>query len=294
MMCKPNPGKQSLNKLQGRSNGAGTRRNGVTSNSFDLHYPDTIARPVLGFQVRTDESRADRSHSHAKAQLLYTVSGFVEIESDAGNLVVPPGSVTWIPSGVAHCVRAGALARFGCVYLDPDLSSDLPDRTELFQINPLVRELLLRFSDGPSQDEGDEGRQARMAGVLVDELASSRSPAKASPLPRDPRLLRLVNALLAEPERRLTIEQWGKQVGASHRTLSRLFQKEVGKSFSAWRQELHVDLAVRALEAGTPVATIAFRLGYDSPSAFIAMFKKNTGHTPGNYADARLGGAQRP
>jgi hypothetical protein len=56
-----------------------------------------MTRPVLGFQVSadesmSDESRSDRSHSHAKAQLLYTLSGLVEIVSGTGNLVIPPGA----------------------------------------------------------------------------------------------------------------------------------------------------------------------------------------------------------
>jgi AraC-like DNA-binding protein len=31
------------------------------------------------------------------------------------------------------------------------------------------------------------------------------------------------------------------------------------------------------------VTTVAFEVGYDSPSAFIAMFRKTLGATPGRY-----------
>ena len=263
-----------------------------SSSSDPLLYPDTISGPVIGFQVSTDVLRTDQLHRHKKAQLLYTMSGHVEVDCAGGHLLVPPSSAAWIPSGMAHRVRVGANARFGCVYLNPDLVSTLPTRMEHFRINPLVRELLLRFSNGLLYNDDDECRQTRMASVLVDELGSRCGITNTAISSRDPRLQRLITAMLAEPGRRLTIEHWGKLVGASHRTLTRLFQNEVGKSFSAWRQELHVELAIRELEAGTPVASIAIHLGYDSPSAFIAMFKKNTGYTPGSYAEARIAAAR--
>jgi AraC-like DNA-binding protein len=40
------------------------------------------------------------------------------------------------------------------------------------------------------------------------------------------------------------------------------------------------------------VSTVALDLGYNSPSAFIAMFKKALGKTPGQYfeeADQKVG-----
>jgi AraC-like DNA-binding protein len=41
--------------------------------------------------------------------------------------------------------------------------------------------------------------------------------------------------------------------------------------------------AVARLAEGQAVTTVAYDLGYESPSAFIAMFRRNLGHTPGRY-----------
>ncbi|MEE8274655.1 MAG: helix-turn-helix domain-containing protein, partial [Alphaproteobacteria bacterium] len=41
--------------------------------------------------------------------------------------------------------------------------------------------------------------------------------------------------------------------------------------------------ALTRLATGEPVTTVALDLGYDSPSAFIAMFRKALGETPGRY-----------
>jgi AraC-like DNA-binding protein len=67
----------------------------------------------------------------------------------------------------------------------------------------------------------------------------------------------------------------------SPRTLGRLFQRDIGMAFGKWRQQLHIQVALRELERGATVSMIAYDLGYESPSAFITMFKRNTGETPG-------------
>jgi AraC-like DNA-binding protein len=57
-------------------------------------------------------------------------------------------------------------------------------------------------------------------------------------------------------------------------------------SFGAWRQQLRLLRALERLAAGEAVSTLALELGYASPSAFIAMFKRALGVPPGRYFDA--------
>jgi AraC-like DNA-binding protein len=54
-------------------------------------------------------------------------------------------------------------------------------------------------------------------------------------------------------------------------------------SFGKWRQQLRLLHAMRQLALGRPVTTVAFEVGYDSPSAFIAMFRSVLGTTPTRY-----------
>ena len=51
-------------------------------------------------------------------------------------------------------------------------------------------------------------------------------------------------------------------------------------SFNDWRQRLRVVSALGMLDAGLPVQDVARRLGYSTPSAFIAMFQRLTGESP--------------
>jgi len=47
-----------------------------------------------------------------------------------------------------------------------------------------------------------------------------------------------------------------------------------------WRQQARLFLALARIAQGDPVAQ---DLGYDSQSAFISMFRKALGKTPGRY-----------
>lgn len=44
-------------------------------------------------------------HSHQEAQLTFAVSGMVEVHTDKGRWLAPPGFGVWIPAGVSHRVE---------------------------------------------------------------------------------------------------------------------------------------------------------------------------------------------
>ena len=59
--------------------------------------------------------------------------------------------------------------------------------------------------------------------------------------------------------------------------------KETGLSYRRWRQQLQLIQALQMLVTGKRVDQVAQGLGYDSTTAFITMFKKGLGQTPGRY-----------
>jgi AraC-like DNA-binding protein len=54
-------------------------------------------------------------------------------------------------------------------------------------------------------------------------------------------------------------------------------------SFGRWRQQARLLHALRLLAVGESVTAVALEAGYESTSAFISMFKKTFGTTPGRY-----------
>jgi AraC-like DNA-binding protein/mannose-6-phosphate isomerase-like protein (cupin superfamily) len=248
-----------------------------------LDDPDTVPRAVVGLAIELDSLREAEPHSHRKAQLIYVVSGLITAEAAGGIWTVPPRCALWIPAGVAHVARTTGRIAVATLYVDPALAGPLRAQCGILFVQPLLRELIFRVIAGPPLYPEGDTREDRLVSVLIDELQAAALEPLHLPMPTERRLRRLVETLLDDPALRFTIEEWGARVGASNRTLARLFQRETGMSFVRWRQQLHVGLALQRLAAGQSVTNVALDLGYESPSAFIAMFRRMLGTTPARY-----------
>lgn len=145
-------------------------------------------------------------------------------------------------------------------------------------VTPLLRELILRAVQGPPHADNPLIQQ-----LMLEELASLENLPLHIPMPTDRRLQNICLALLHTPDHPNTLEDWAQQVGASSRTLARLFQQQVQMSFNAWRQQLRLMEALPRLLAGDSVQRVARDLGYGSARAFSAMFRRLLGENPREY-----------
>jgi AraC-like DNA-binding protein len=93
--------------------------------------------------------------------------------------------------------------------------------------------------------------------------------------------------LLEQPGDPRTLDEWAPSTNASPRTLARLFVAETGLTFGAWRQQARVLEAMGRLGGGQAVTDVALDLGYDSVSAFSAMFRRAAGVSPSAYRPSR-------
>lgn len=260
----------------------------------ELEDPDLVPRAVIGTMVELASIDELDAHRHRKAQLLYVLSGALTVETSNGVWTVPPHCAIWIPSDTPHTARSVSRVTVGNLYIEPSLAGPLSDDCGILFVQPLLRELLLRFIAGPLLYPEGDTRETRLVAVLLDELRAAPLEPLHLPMPKDRRLRRLVDTLIDDPSLRFTIEEWGARVGASNRTLTRLFQRETGMSFIRWRQQLHIGLTLQRLASGQSVTTIALDLGYESTSAFIAMFRRMLGTTPARYfAETAAGEAEK-
>jgi AraC-like DNA-binding protein len=168
------------------------------------------------------------------------------------------------------------------IYVEPDAAPGLPPHCCAVAIPALLRELILRAVEMPVlyDESGPEGRVARL---ILDELRVLPTLPLNLPRPRDARLVKLCDAIAQNPADSRTLADWGASIGASARTLARLFQAETGMTFGDWRARARLLAALPRLAAGEKVTSVALDLGYDSPSAFIGMFKRTLGKTPSAY-----------
>lgn len=258
------------------------------SSEEDWVEPDDVPRPVVAYGVETALVGGFElhPHRHAKGQILLVQHGALSCEVEAGLWVVPPRSAIWIPGQALHAIKvAGALEGYGA-FVDPAASTGLPKACCAVSVTPLLRELLTRAASLPLLYE-EGGANSRLVAVLLDELAVAQVENLHLPMPSDPRLRRLVDLMMASPADRTTLDVWAKRAGLSERTLGRLISRETGMSFSRWRQQLGVMLAVKWLAGGASIQQVAADLGYESVPSFMSMFRKTLGTSPGRYMAER-------
>lgn len=222
-------------------------------------------------------------HRHLRAQLLYAVSGLMTVETGKGTWTVPPQQAVWIPPGIAHEVRMPCAVKMRSLYIHPGAVDELPDVCRVVNVTPLLRELIAQLVT-PSTRSHEQ--LARLMRVLIDEVIMLKSPPLHLPAPKDSRLRAITDVLIENPANSRELGEWSNRVGASERTLARLFVRETGMGFRAWRQQLRLLNAIERLAAGDDVTSVALDVGYHSPSAFIAMFKRVLGESPGRYFSA--------
>jgi len=241
-----------------------------------------MVRPIVGYAEDFPHGHRIRRHRHPAAQLIYAASGVMTVSTAEGRWIVPPQRALWVPAHVPHAIRMTGMVRMRTLYLDAAGVPQAPPTCGVVPVTPLLRELILRVIDF-AQPYPLGGREARLVAVLRDEIAAKPLAPLHLPMPRDRRLLAVTNKLLADPADQRTLAAWSRSAGASARTLARLFQAETGMSFARWRQQARLLRALELLGAGAAVTSVALDLGYDSPSAFITMFRAQLGTTPGKY-----------
>ncbi|MFL9911131.1 AraC family transcriptional regulator [Paraburkholderia sp. RL17-337-BIB-A] len=235
-------------------------------------------------ELTQSEARATSSHSHARGQLMGALSGLVSVGLDKQTWVVPAIHAIWIPPHCVHSVRSYGPFSGWSVFIAENRCASLPPEPRAIKTSSLLREAVRRAATWPGV-ELDQA-QTRIAEVIIDELAASKEESLALPRPEDPRLVRITDALAGDLSDNRRLEQWAAWAGVAPRTLSRRFVAETGLTFAQWRQQARLLRALELVAAAVPVTTIALELGYDNVSAFIDMFRRALGTTPGRYQTA--------
>ena len=221
-------------------------------------------------------------HAHEWDQFTYAASGAMRVHTDVASWVVPPHRAVWVPAGVTHAEQMHGPVSVRSLYFAVGLVKTLPRSCSIVNVSPLLRELVLRASRLGVLDRKVPS-QLRLIGVLLDELIASSEEPLRLPMPRDPRARRLAALLEQRPGDRGSVGALARRVGASRRTLERVFLAETQMTVGEWRRRLRLLHGVRLLAGGESVTNAALESGYWSTSAFIAAFKNTLGVTPSRY-----------
>ena len=218
-------------------------------------------------------------HTHRDHQLAWAASGVLTVRTEPATWVLPPTRALWIPAGLRHETLSAGAATMRSLYVRPDLSSITWTEPTAVSASPLLAELI-GYLERPDLDA--EVR-AHAEAVLVDLLRPVAMTTIDIRMPSDDRAREVADRIAVDPADGRTLADWGRVVGASERTLARAFLASTGVSFGRWRTRVRLQAALAALAAGQPVGNVGRHVGYESDSAFVAAFRRETGVTPAAY-----------
>jgi AraC-like DNA-binding protein/quercetin dioxygenase-like cupin family protein len=235
---------------------------------------ETFAMPTASRYTR---------HAHDAHQLAWASRGVLIVATDAGTWVLPPARALWIPAGVAHETIASATTTMRSLYLSRQTCPISWAQPQPVAANALFAELI----DYLARSDLDQGRRRRAEAVLLDLLQPVAVTTVHAPIPDDARAARVARALLDNPADPRSLEEWGRQACVSARTLARAFRSQTGLGFDRWRTLARIQAALPQLAAGEPVSHVARHVGFQTTSAFVAAFRRETDTTPAAYFQAK-------
>lgn len=248
---------------------------------IDEHFADRT-RPVLALGGTYPPSHHVRPHRHRRSQLFCPLSGIATASTTQGAWAVPAMRGLWIPAGVRHELRMQGVVEMQNLYFEPSVVTHLPDRCQVVAVSPLMQNLIQEAVHLPVLYDLD-GRSGALMRLIQYEIGTLPELPLSLPIPTDKALARLCRRFLARPTATHAIDDWADALHVSRRSFTRLFRRETGLSFVAWRQQACILAALPRLAGGASVTRTALELGYENPAAFTTLFKRVLGSAPREY-----------
>ncbi|KQW00547.1 helix-turn-helix domain-containing protein [Rhizobacter sp. Root1221] len=255
-------------------------------------FTPTREHPVRAKSRKLQADTRIDPHQHPWAQVAFSMTGVIRLTAGRGSYIVPPSRAVWIPPGVEHVVSVLEDAELRTIYLfqdehhcgpDGPAAPDSPWREcRVLEVSSLMRELVMQLTVEPGE-RAPTDREFHLSMLVLDELRRAQPVPLGVDLPHDKRLLALCEAVIDDPSRWSTLDEWARSIGASPRTVARLFRSELGSTFLQWRQQVLLSKALAMAARKLPMAVISAELGYASPSAFTAMVRRSVGAPPSRF-----------
>lgn len=274
----------AIDGLQSGTLMAGQRGSASGVATCGARASDSSARiqSVVGLADEYGPCFLDPRHSHEHAQLLFAHTGVITVTTDTASFVVPPQRAVWIPAGTTHEVQCRERVSVHVMYIDSNTHPGLPQTCRVLEISGLLRELILEITRVVA-DTSDNERDSLVVKLVLHEISMASSLHLQVPMPQDPRLTRVCRSILGNPAHDDTLDDWARLIGMGRRTFTRMFRRETCMSFADWRQHVRLMEALSRLATGESVLAVALDVGYNSPSAFTAMFRRTFGIAPRQY-----------
>ncbi|MGM3161028.1 helix-turn-helix domain-containing protein [Dickeya undicola] len=217
-------------------------------------------------------------HQHTQGQFVLVRQGILYGHTAFRNWLIKPGMAVWIPPNVVHWGHALHRVDLTVLYVAPHLCPCPSDDIKLLDASAFIVGLCERLAF-PHVALSDE-RRARILQLLFEEIDEMPTSNLSLPLPGDHRLKKITDCLIATPALRRSLSEWGKLVGATERTLARLFVRHTGLRFTEWHNRLLLSEAWRGLADNKSNDELAIQLGFSSSDSFGHWFRRMTDSSP--------------
>lgn len=242
-----------------------------------------LCRTLRGTKLR---GTGTALHAHGEAQLIFAASGTMQVYTSSGRWLVPPQLAVWVPAGVSHRIEMLSDTEQWMIYWLPTASrkwapAQSLDRAFALGVTPLLRELIFAaFAEGITPE-----KRELIVKLVLHELTETPDAPTFLPLPASEVGKHVADLALADPRSLLSIAELARQAASSVRTISRLFPRETGLTYKAWRQRARIVLTIQQLSMGNGISQVASRAGFASTAAFSFAFRQVTRFTPSDFLD---------
>lgn len=209
-------------------------------------------------------------------------SGVINVETGKAQWTVTPGSVGWTPKDCTHKVKFFTSVQVYVLNLEYSEAEGFPNEPRVSGMNTFLETLLQRTVEC-DRSSYPQSYIDHLVALLAYEVARLQELPLRLPLPLDRRARNIADELLKSPSSHLSQEQLASQWGVSVRTLSRIFSKQTGLTFSQWRQQSKIITSLALIQKGLSISEVAEQSGYTNVSAYIEAFRQRFGETPGKF-----------
>lgn len=226
-------------------------------------------------------------HQHERAQLVYGISGIMEIHVENRVWILSPKTALFIPNGIVHSMQAITDISLRTLFIKPEIANDINSyQVKLLRVGNFLKELIERSTFIPI-NYLENSINGKIMDIIVHELKMAEEIIYSIPTPTHQKLIE-IETLIMSNYLLLTekVEYWAELFFMSSKTLNRLIFKDLGITFNVWRQYLCVKISLIQMSESKSLTNIAYDLGYQSPSNFFRMFKNITGQNPGAFNQA--------
>lgn len=224
------------------------------------------------------------THSHQdRHQLIYAVKGTIRIQTEKGYWILPPLRAIWIESHIEHSFYAKHAVEVHILYIRKNIDENLTYKDCcVFNVSNLVKELVISCMEY-KEEYKDHSPQGRLSYVLLEQLQKLDQSPVNIPYPNHSKLKVIWHLFENNPDTQMSLKELANLANASERTIERLFVKETGMLFSEWRYKFRLIKSLEYLAEQQPISEIAYNVGYEHVSSYIAAFRKFFGCTPRQY-----------